>query len=390
MIPDLNLLTLLVIVLFMIFLLKGLKRNFTVSDILYSITGKIDTALFIGSLLLSVYLTKKVLFDEVKEGIFEKVYRLIPSNIMNYIIDAGILVFLVITPLILLLIFSVLVYTRSYFDKLLFTLSEFMAKRIEAIGKTSVKVLGVTLELIKGTAAVICAVFIIGQVFIFFPGTGLESYAKSSRAYNFIDGYIVSPVLRSSLGSKVPVYLKASISAISTDIIENKVLGNSASLETLSYIRFQYETRSNDEINEKAKELVGDETDQRKKARILYEWIGSNINYDWDKYKNIINGDSDKDKFGAIETFNTRKGVCEDYSDLYVAMARAVDLKVRIVVGQGYSMDSWAGHAWNEVYIGEEEKWIPIDATWANSGDYFDSSNFYDDHIIEAVAGEWQ
>lgn len=46
-------------------------------------------------------------------------------------------------------------------------------------------------------------------------------------------------------------------------------------------------------------------------------------------------------------------------------------------------------HAWNEVYISEIDNWIPVDTTFYLSGDYFNSKNFYEDHITDSIAGEW-
>jgi len=39
-------------------------------------------------------------------------------------------------------------------------------------------------------------------------------------------------------------------------------------------------------------------------------------------------------------------------------------------------------HAWNEIYISEENKWIPVDSTFGASmrSNYFDNNDFYKDH----------
>jgi transglutaminase/protease-like cytokinesis protein 3 len=42
-------------------------------------------------------------------------------------------------------------------------------------------------------------------------------------------------------------------------------------------------------------------------------------------------------------------------------------------------------HAWNEVKIGEGDgSWIPLDATWAASGDWFNPPQFEQTHIRDA------
>ena len=37
----------------------------------------------------------------------------------------------------------------------------------------------------------------------------------------------------------------------------------------------------------------------------------------------------------------------------------------------------------------EIDNWIPVDTTFYLSGDYFNSKNFYEDHITDSIAGEW-
>lgn len=124
------------------------------------------------------------------------------------------------------------------------------------------------------------------------------------------------------------------------------------------------------------------------KSRILYSWIGSNIEYDYDRAEKALNNEKVEDS-GAISAFKKRSGICFDYSCLYVAMARAVNLKVRLLTGTAYDGEKYGPHAWNEVYISEIDNWIPVDTTFYLSGDYFNSKNFYEDHITDSIAGEW-
>lgn len=244
-------------------------------------------------------------------------------------------------------------------------------------------------EIPRAIVRIGAVVLIISMLSVYYPANPVSTHAKESSIYNYIYVNGVVPLLRSGMGQKIPVFIQSSVEEISKGIEETGIISQYEKLKAIGYIRFRYETKSNSEINGMAAKIVGSETDDRKRAYLLYEWIGKNIVYDWEKYNNLVNGINSKDKFGAVPAFTTRKGICEDYSDLYVAMARAVGLKVRIIVGQGYSMGAWGGHAWNEVYIPSEKRWIPLDATWARSGDYFGSSDFYNDHEFEAVAGEW-
>lgn len=145
---------------------------------------------------------------------------------------------------------------------------------------------------------------------------------------------------------------------------------------------------SNSAINNKAREITANLKTDREKARAIYTWIGTHIKYDDFKAEKVM-GKNNVTNSGAIQTFETRKGICFDYACLYVAMCRAVNLKVRMIIGEAYNGEEYISHAWNEVYIKNERKWIKVDPTFYMAGNYFDNPNFNSDHKEKSIAGEW-
>lgn len=146
--------------------------------------------------------------------------------------------------------------------------------------------------------------------------------------------------------------------------------------------------KSNEYIDNKALEIVNNSKSDREKARKIYTWVGSNIEYDFDKADKVLD-EGNVTNSGAIEAFTTRKGICFDYSCLYTAMARKVNLKTRIVTGDAFDGKNYGPHAWNQVFLEDENKWINVDATFYLAGDYFDNDDFYEDHLNSQIAGEW-
>ncbi|MBM7567421.1 transglutaminase domain-containing protein [Paenibacillus sacheonensis] len=128
----------------------------------------------------------------------------------------------------------------------------------------------------------------------------------------------------------------------------------------------------------------GKATDEQK-ARALYDWVGTRIAYDWDKANDYTERGIWKEQT-PTDTFASRKGVCIDVARLYSVMARSVGLEVRVVTGVGETGDGGYGpHAWNEVKLADAGgAWIPLDATWASSGDWFNPEGFSKTHIREA------
>lgn len=103
------------------------------------------------------------------------------------------------------------------------------------------------------------------------------------------------------------------------------------------------------------------------KARILFTWVATHINYDDAGY----NSGLDNLDCSAAAVFKTRKAVCEGYSVLTKELGAAMGLAVEKISGfaKGYSYQpgdhfTESNHAWNAVKI--DGKWRLMDVTWAH------------------------
>ena len=70
-------------------------------------------------------------------------------------------------------------------------------------------------------------------------------------------------------------------------------------------------------------------------------------------------------------------------------MCRAVNIKVRMIIGEAYNGEEYISHAWNQVYLKNQRKWINVDPTFYMAGNYFNNPNFNSDHKEKSIAGEW-
>lgn len=107
-------------------------------------------------------------------------------------------------------------------------------------------------------------------------------------------------------------------------------------------------------IVEKAREIIGDETDSLKASTLLSEWVYRNVNTIFSA--RLTN---------ALEVLDSLEGDCTEHSILFVALARAAGIPAREVAGLIY-MDSGSRpgfyfHQWAKVWIG---KWVDVDPTW--------------------------
>lgn len=103
-------------------------------------------------------------------------------------------------------------------------------------------------------------------------------------------------------------------------------------------------------------------------------------------------------RFGAVDAFTQPdQAVCQEFSDAFIAVARAAKIPARRLVGYAYTQNatlrplSFAGdvlHAWPEYYNYETATWTPVDPTWGNTTGGIDYFNQFDlNHIVFAING---
>jgi len=121
--------------------------------------------------------------------------------------------------------------------------------------------------------------------------------------------------------------------------------------ETLHYLLPSRYCQS-DELSALATSIIGNLPSNYQCVAAIRSWV----------HYNIRNESGSSNSFTtALETLNTRRGVCRDFAHLGIALCRAINVPARMVVGflhQLYPMDL---HAWFEAYIGG--RWFTFDAT---------------------------
>lgn len=156
-----------------------------------------------------------------------------------------------------------------------------------------------------------------------------------------------------------------------------KIKTDRQSLET--YTKPSYYIQSYDaEIKEKAKEITRFSHNDYHKVLAIHNWVARTLYYDYD----ALEGDAYKSMhISATNTLSTGKSVCQGYTELAIAMMRAVGIPAIGVIC--YAIDSNTQGGWNNpmclsetnhiiaiAYV--EGRWIIMDSTW-------DSSNRFED-----------
>jgi hypothetical protein len=92
------------------------------------------------------------------------------------------------------------------------------------------------------------------------------------------------------------------------------------------------------------------------------EWIKDNIQYSL-PYSDVNYKEVYENSLNSIEVIKNKKGVCDEFSNLFVAFMRIKNIPSRIVVGEAMVDDKWVPHAWSEIYI-PKYGWIEVDPTF--------------------------
>lgn len=124
----------------------------------------------------------------------------------------------------------------------------------------------------------------------------------------------------------------------------------------------------------------------------IYDYVVSTLSYSKEKAGN------NNTRIGAAEALRKPSfAVCLEFTDLFIAMARAAGIPARALEGYAYTSDENDQpvslfedilHSWPEYYDKEQKKWIMVDPTWGNTThgvDYFNTFDF--DHVTFAING---
>lgn len=128
---------------------------------------------------------------------------------------------------------------------------------------------------------------------------------------------------------------------------------NAVFLNSIQIIKWDNESKA----VKKAKDLTKNMKNDEDKVKAIYEYITKNFTYDFDKLSELTpDYVPDLDK-----TFESNKGICYDYSSVLAGMLRSIGIPAKLV--KGYAPNVKEYHAWNEVYIQSQGKWVTIDTT---------------------------
>jgi transglutaminase-like putative cysteine protease len=192
-------------------------------------------------------------------------------------------------------------------------------------------------------------------------------------------------------GNWLATYVLSPAQKMDVTVIGNAQVSFQPKSEPLTQKEFETYTKeqpywqvSNPEIQKLAKQL--------KTPRAIYDYVVKNLTYDFNRVT------QNQDRLGALKALQTKNSaVCLEFTDLFIALARAAGIPAREVNGYAHTENAKQRplslvqdilHAWPEYYDQQKQAWVMVDPTWGNTTggtDYFDVFDF--DHLVFVQKG---
>lgn len=126
--------------------------------------------------------------------------------------------------------------------------------------------------------------------------------------------------------------------------------------------------------------------------KAIYDYLVENFSYDYTRLDGAVT------RMGAVEAINNpTSAICQEFTDAFIAIARAAGIPARELNGFAYTENSKLRplslvqdvlHAWPEYYDSEKKMWVQIDPTWGNTTGGVDYFNILDlNHFVFAIHG---
>ncbi len=90
----------------------------------------------------------------------------------------------------------------------------------------------------------------------------------------------------------------------------------------------------------------------------VIDWTHKYVTYDKAYFPEV---------YSAKQTYQNKRGTCDEFAVLSAAMLRAKGIPTRVIVGPVFSAQEWNFHGWLEAY-NPKAGWVPIDSTYGEAG----------------------
>ncbi|MBP9819764.1 transglutaminase domain-containing protein [Candidatus Woesebacteria bacterium] len=144
---------------------------------------------------------------------------------------------------------------------------------------------------------------------------------------------------------------------------------------------------------ETSQTIIKEKAQNFNSAKSIYDFVTNTLTYTAIDFQSKA-----PERKGAAKALqHPEDAVCQEFTDVFVALSRANNIPARRLTGYAYTRNSqlrplsFAGdvlHAWPDFFNAEKQVWQPVDPTWGHTTkgvNYFD--HFDLNHIVFAING---
>jgi hypothetical protein len=383
---SVNMISVFLIGLFAATFIAGLLRPPTSGRICDCFTSVLGAFVFFLSAALAV-LASNAVFSDGGDNFLSRLFSAVPG-IRESAVGQDVLAYALILVLLLTVLYGLLrLAVLPFVKKAIVPLSGAIGRFVRSTNGFVRRLIGGLWQLPRAVALVLGFSLLFSFYTALTKNAPFAEYIDRSKAYRLIEDSAIEPIISSEAVQRIPAFLDSAldlaVEALSPEgrKLLMKVYINGATVEEA--------VTSCPDIDNTAIDLIDTETDDYAKARVLYDWIVENIDYDREKAE-LLEVDSFAEPAGAVTAFSEKTGVCFDKACLYVSMCRAVGVPVRLMTGEAFNGTAWESHSWNQIYDETSGGWVNVDATFGKPGqNYFDCDGFEEDHKDDCIQGEW-
>ncbi len=395
---NMNLITIMMIGVFLMPIVSGILNPITGSRVYHSLLSAANSFKFILGILLTGSLYR-ILFLSEENHFFRILARLNPSfknGMLRY--ENDIVAYAIAFFIVLYLVLWILdLCSIPFYRHFIYPMKHKLSSLVQPLSGRARRLWSMLWGIPKAIGIVLLFSLLLSFYVNYVNNPSAIDYINRSMAYQRVNTAIWEPLFQLQSAQNLPAAIYDSIQkANSTNAVSSENKDSTAGYWKQTVVTYfngvtlDEAVKSNSEIDNAAVRITGAEQEPLKKAYLLYDWVRLNVKYDQGKVE-MIEKNASYINSGAIVTYEERKGVCLDYASLYAAMCRAAGIKVRIITGMGYNGVQWGDHAWNQIYNPQEARWVDVDTTFGSSGvNYFDNADFKESHKYQVIQGEWQ
>ncbi len=209
-----------------------------------------------------------------------------------------------------------------------------------------------------------------------------------SRVETDSDGNIIAHFNVPSVDSgeiTVEGYVEVGLTGVKVSEENSGNLSDYVAANTSQYLKAaEFWEVDSSEIQKVAATLKSENSNVYKLISNIFTFVTDKIDY------NEIKRFGLNERQGALETLKNGSGVCMEYSDLYITLARAQGIPTRAVFGYGYDpkegSDTQESHQWVASLLPGLNKWLDVDVTWGDSGNVAQGAylNHFYTHMVTA------